>query len=114
MLLIFAIPVFYMGAIFFGYSSISYLKKKHKLNILWLSLSGFIIGAVITILGICIFYITNRWDPEISRILSRNSLSDLFMIVLAAGESCAFGAFLFGLISGITKKDNISLTKHSS
>ena len=113
MLYIISIPVFYIGAIFIGYPSISYLKRRDKLSILWFSLSGFIIGFVIANLGIILFYITSLWDPAAVEIINRASFTETLNTVLVAGISCAFGALLYGLISGITQKGVKSLTRHS-
>ena len=105
MLYVISIPVFYIGAIFIGYPSISFLKKRNKLTILWLSLSGFIIGFVTINLGLIVFSITSLWDPQTVEIINRASFSETFNTVLVAGISCAFGAFLFSLISGITQNE---------
>ena len=114
MLYIMSIPAFYIGAVFIGYPSISYLKKRDRLNVLWLSLTGFIIGVIIINLGLFVFSITSLWDPQTVRIIDRVSFSETLMTVLVAGTSCAFGAFLYSLISGVTQKDTTSLTRHSS
>jgi hypothetical protein len=105
-----------MAAAFFGYDSIHFLRKRRKLNIVSLSFSGFLIGAIITSLALVILYISDLDSPELARLQKHNFnlLMQSFKLEVVAGISSAFGAFIFSLISGATKANNISQTSRST
>jgi len=102
--LIVSFPAAYIFAVIFGLPSISILEEKNKLTVLWVTITGLILG-VIAFLSI---------DFVVSEINENHYgergyfwgafVNNHILLIPISGFSAAVGAFVYCKISGITNR----------
>lgn len=114
------IPLTYLFVIIFGYPGISFLKKRDKLSVLWITLVGFFSGLtafliIDTVLLISFMNTSFPLNPlfqeesiaEAANLSFGPLLTNRILLFPITGLCAALGAFIYSLISGITNYEPI-------